>query len=270
MRSAHALTVLSEEFGRADTEFAEDLESLIGGAEITTTGLKVAVAAGAIAAVIATGGIAAEAEVGLLGTSLSIGGGAGLYAASSEAATQGGEMVAEQRKAWKFDYGTIAKRGAKEAVIGFVGALAGGALSKYAMSALAETVIARMGPEAASALAERLGVGVAELTPGLVLTRGNRLLIEFLSGTATTPLTTGVQVTLNSLGGQVPPSPWVFSKMVIENAVKGGLVQLFVMGLMHGAGRPGGQQGHEPAPKVSEEIDGAVDPGVGRRAATVT
>jgi hypothetical protein len=242
VRAARALGALAEEFTRAESVLNDYLATVIDGAEISTTGLQVAAVAGAIAATVATGGVASGAAVpmlgitagsglGLLGTSAAVGVGAGTYGVAQEEGTQVGEMIAGTRA--EFDIRAIAMRGGRDAVLGFVGALAGGALSKYAIGYFGRLALARMSPAQIAAVSERLGIEAALLTPEAFLRRGQQLLIDFFAGAATTPITTAVESVFALFEGKEMPSAMGFSKMVIDNAVQGGLLQLFLTVITH-------------------------------------
>jgi hypothetical protein len=233
--AAHALQNFADEYRRVQTVLMEYINSTLGGSEFATTGLEVAAAAGAVAATIVTGGVAAGAGAGLLGTSLAVGAVAGVYGAAQEGAGQGGEMIAGMRS--KFDFEKIAIRGGKDAIMGFVGTLAGGALSKYAANYFGRILMRRLTPDQVAMLAERLGVNAAELTPAAFLSKIQTFIIDFFSGAATTPLMSAIEVVLGKLEGKEAPSPEEFVKMVITNAIEGGLIQLFLAPLMHGSSR---------------------------------
>ncbi|MEO8017679.1 MAG: hypothetical protein ABI769_07685 [Pseudomonadota bacterium] len=233
--AARALADLAEEYTRVYTELMDYIESLLGGAELATKGLEVAVVAGAVAATIATGGIASAGGAGLLSTSLAVGGVAGVYGAAQEGATQGGEMIAGSRES--FDFKAIALRGGKDAIMGFVGTLAGGAMSKYAANYFGRLVMQRMKPDQIAAVAERLGVDATKLTAPLFLSKLQTFVVDFFAGAAVTPLTTAVETVLSRLEGGKVQTPEEFVKLVIKNAVEGGLMQLFLAPLLHGPSR---------------------------------
>ena len=237
MGSARLVQELAEEYKKVALELNEYIEGVIGGAEFTTTGLKVTAAAGAIAATIATGGAATAAGASLLGTSAAVAGGAGVYGLVQETATQGGEKIAGTRKL--FDFKAIALRGGTDAVMGFVGTFAGGALSKYAVNHFGRILMQRLKPEQIALVAERLGVDASTLTPAVFLSKGQTFVIDFFAGVGTTPLMTAVQLVLTSLEGKETPNGEEFAKQVIEEAIQGGIIQLFLGALMHGASARG-------------------------------
>ncbi len=253
IRAAHALQNLADEFTRANKELNEYLEGVIGGAGISTTGLKVAAAAGAIAASIATGGAAAGAGLTVFGTSAVIGVSAGTYGLVQETATQTGEMFAGSREVFFGFDRAILFRGGKDALNGFVGAFTGGVFTKYAASYFGRIAISRMSKDQIADLARRLDVDVIDLTPQVFLGKGRQFLVEFFAGgVATTPITTAVEVTLNNLTGQT--SQESFIETVVDNAIKGGLLQLFLGFLTRGKAKPG--RGRQPAslPEAPDKI----------------
>jgi hypothetical protein len=87
-------------FIEADTALNEYLEGVLGGAEISTTGLKVAAAAGAIAATVLSGGLAG-AGASVLATSVAVGVGAGAYGAVQEVATQSRGNDRRRPRGWR-------------------------------------------------------------------------------------------------------------------------------------------------------------------------
>jgi len=197
-------------------------------------GLEVA---GAIAATIATGGVAAEAGLGLLGTSTGVGVAGGTYGATQEFGGQVGEKAAGTRK--HFEVAPILKRAAADAITNFVGALAGGALSKYA-TRMFGSYLSKIGDDALLELGESLGMK-GPLPRDFFLTSGQRMIANFLGGVGSTPLTTAVSIVVNRLAGQAKfPSAREFTSLVIKEMIEGGAMQLFLGALMHAHGSSGG------------------------------
>src|SRR5205807_2385963 len=201
---AEALKMLHRHLTRVQgwTEYQviEYREGSISGAERSVTALKVAVAAGAVAATIATGGTAAAAGAGVLGTAGAVAVGAGVYGEFSEMGTQGGEMISGQRQAGMFDPVAILKRAGTDAAVAFVTAYLGGSLSKVLVRSFGQYLISSMGEEAAAALAQEIGVA-GKLTPELVVSNGQKFILEFFANTALTPLTTAIQAAVDTLKG---------------------------------------------------------------------
>jgi hypothetical protein len=260
IRAARALQGLSDAYITAHRQVAGYREGVIGGAGRSTAALEVAAAAGAIAATIATGGAAAAAAPGaVLAPSLVAAATAGSYGLMSEEATQGGEMLAGTRTAGDFDLVKMLKRGGTDAAVSFVGAFAGGMISKYAVSYFGRAAMAQMSSAQLAALADALGVEVAALSPQLFISAGRKLILDFFAGAAVTPLTTAFQATLDGLQGKaVPQTAGQFAELVLKNAIQGGLVQLFVAGLTHGAaGVPKNGRNASPAGPVPAGASGS-------------
>lgn len=116
---------------------------VVKGAERTVTGLKVAKAAGAVAAGIATGGattgLSAATTVGIVGS--------GLYAGAQSLAEQGSEVAFGLRD--KIDWGRVTFDTIVGGLTGFVGGKIGGAvvgrlLSNPAVASLGQKVVANL------------------------------------------------------------------------------------------------------------------------------
>ena len=255
LSAARALQQAAEATAEAHKALQEYREATISGAEASTTALQITAAAGAVAATVATGGAAAAAGAGLTATAATVGVGAGAYGIIQEEATQGGEMIAGTREAGDFDVKTLLVRGGRDAVVGFVGALAGGKLSEIAVKRLGGAAFAQMNPAQIAAAAEGLGIEVSALTPQMFVSTGRRVIVNFLSGAAVTPLTTATEVTFSSLtGGNVPKSPAEMARLVLDNAIQGGIVQALVMAVTHGSAAAGMRSGFEPS--ASSRSDG--------------
>jgi hypothetical protein len=249
LAAARALQQAASATAQAHGALQEYHENSLSGAETSTTALEITAAAGAVAATVATGGAAATAGAGLVGTATTIGLGAGAYGVIQEEAGQGGEMLAGTREAGDFDVGAMLKRGGKDAAVGFVGALVGGKLSEIAVNRLGLAAFAQMTPAQLTAAAETLGVEVSALTPQMFVTSGRKLIVDFLSGAAVTPLTTATEVMIEGLtGGNVPESPQVMGELIIENAIRGGLVQGLVAAITHGSAAAGMRSGYAAPP----------------------
>jgi len=272
--------IMEADFKRQNAEYQviEYREGSISGAERSVTALKVAVAAGAVAATIATGGTAAAAGAGVLGTAGAVAVGAGVYGEFSEMGTQGGEMISGQRQAGMFDPVAILKRAGTDAAVAFVTAYLGGSLSKVLVRSFGQYLISSMGEEAAAALAQEIGVA-GKLTPELVVSNGQKFILEFFANTALTPLTTAIQAAVDTLKGGKFTGRKEFTQMVVTNMIQGGIMQLFIAGITHGAKTAGMETGMEPvktttpataaeptAP-VSSETSVPVEPATGATAA---
>jgi len=202
----------------------------ITGAERAETTLKITAAAGAVAATIATGGLAAQAGAGLWGVSAATAVGAGSYGITQETATQAGEYSVGMRK--EFDYAAIFKRGAVDAVTTFAGALTGGALSRVFMRALGP-YLTNIGDDVLAQLGKQMGLRGA-LPRDYFLTNAQRFLAEFLGGIGSSPITTTVSVLMQKLTGSkdTPKSAEEFVRLLAREVVQGGIMQLFLGGFM--------------------------------------
>jgi hypothetical protein len=123
----HAVMCLqnaAEAWQRAQKEVTEYREGTVSGAETAVIGLKVVEAVGAIAATGATGGMAAEFELGALGAATVEGLTAGGYTALKEGAVQAsGKYLFGLRDHW--DIGELVRHGVSDAVTSFIGKLLG-------------------------------------------------------------------------------------------------------------------------------------------------
>ena len=245
----------------------------IAGAERAETTLKITAAAGAVAATIATGGLAAQAGAGLWGVSAATAVGAGSYGITQEAATQAGEFHVGMRK--KFDYAAIFKRGAVDAVTTFVGALTGGALSRVFMRALGP-YLTNIGDDVLGQLGKQMGLRGA-LPRDYFMTHAQRFMAEFLGGIGSSPFTTTVSVLMQKLTGDKdrPKTAEEFVRLLVREMVQGGIMQLFLGGFMaaHAARvkKPGVLPANlvEPAPTgraVAPEAAATIREPVGRAA----
>ncbi|MEJ1961460.1 MAG: hypothetical protein WDO56_07910 [Gammaproteobacteria bacterium] len=232
--AAHALQDLGYAYDSAANKVFGYLDSVLGGAEWATTGLEVAAAAGAIAATVLSGGAASALGAGVFGTSVAVGLGAGVYGGLQLTGQQTGEKLAGTRE--ELDFTAIFERAGKDAVMGFVGALAGGALSKWAVNRFGTLVRQRMTPEQVEAVAKLLGVDAATLTAERFVSTAQKFLIDFLGGVATTPLTTAMDAVLGELQGGKRLTAQELGARILQNAIEGGLVQLFLGVLLHGQG----------------------------------
>ena len=259
--------IMEADFKRQDAQdrVTEYREGSIQGAERSVTALKVAVAAGAVAATIATGGTAAAAGAGVLGTAGAVAVGAGTYGEFSEMGTQSGEMIAGKRQAGMFDPVAILKRAGTDAAVAFVTAYLGGSLSKVLVRGFGQYVLTNMSEEAVAALSQEIGVA-GKLTPELVVTNGQKFIIEFFANTALTPLTTAIQAAIETLKGGKFPGRKEFTHMVVQNMIEGGIMQLFIAGITHGAKTAGMETGMEPPAPTKADVP---VPG-GAEAASVT
>ncbi len=227
--TARNLQRAADAWRRCDRRIYAYREGTISGAERTVTGLRVTAAAGAVAATMATGGIATAAGAGTLGVASATGLGAGVYGFVQEEAGQASEIYNDLRR--DFDWGAIVRRGATDAINGFVGALAGGALTRVFQRSFG-SFLANISDDVLLELG---------LTRDAFLTPAQQFIAEFLGGIGSSPLTTAVTAVVNAAGGGNPPrNAQEFVDLVVQDMVQGGAIQLFLGGLMHFHGRTGG------------------------------
>jgi hypothetical protein len=243
--SIHNLERAEEAYNRCHRRLIEYREGTISGAERSVTVLKVTAAAGAVAATVATGGIAAGGaapmlgisagtySAGLLGTSTAVAVAGGAYGATQELAGQAGEIGAGLRQ--ELDIAQILRRGATDAVTNFVGALAGGALSRY-ITRFFGSYLSNISDDVLIELGEQMGLR-GPLPRDFFVTHGQRFVADFLGGVGSSPLTTAVSTVVNRLTGGGPmPDAERFANMVGEEMVRGGIVQVFLGAFMHAYG----------------------------------
>jgi hypothetical protein len=219
-------------------------EGAITGAGRSITGLEYTAAAGAVAATVATGGVASAAGAGLIVSAGVAGATAGTYGALQEEGGQVGEMIAGVRSAGNFDLERIWRRGSQDAVVGFAGALAGGALAKF-LGRHAATFIRRLPPGQLEALGRAFGLSGP--MPAAYLQKAAGLLVDFVSGVASAPVSTAVSATLKRLSGEREGVPDLdeFAAQVWQEMVQAGIMQLFVSAVTEGTGAAGMGTGFE-------------------------
>ena len=199
----------------------------IEGAERVVTTLKVTAVVGAVAATIATGGMAAAAKAGLAGVSLAAGGGAGWYGMFSEAGKQAMEGGIGMRE--EADIKAILKRGATDFVTAFVGAFTGGLLSKVALK-IFQPLIKRIGDNALGAIGQRLKLSVLKVRELL-----ENYISDFVGGAASAPFTTAVQAAMARINDprSAPKTAGEFFSLVKQELITGGIIQIFLGAFMH-------------------------------------
>jgi hypothetical protein len=181
-------------------EFERRKEERLGGA---VKWLKRAEWAGTMAATIASGGMAAEAGLGLAATSEAIAEGGAIYGGVKEGLQQASEVGLGERK--NLDVGKIGKEMVTEYVLGKVGASIGGRTSHW--------------------IAEAAGL---EETSGLTRILGGGL-THAMGAVATSPVVTTLSIAINALtGGEVPEGSGAMLALYLERAkdaaVEGGLM----------------------------------------------
>jgi hypothetical protein len=248
-RAKENIKQAQESWQEARRTLSQYRQSTTSGAETSTTVLEGTAALGALAAIGVTGGAAASAGAGLLGTSAVVGSTAGLYGMAQEQAGQAGEMYAGLRK--ERDVLAILRRGATDAVLGFVAALTGGFLSgifkrvfgSYLSKALIKDDVLRE-------IGEITGLK-GPLPRDFFLTRGQQLFADFFAGVGSAPITTAVSIVLQRLKEEASwPDRESFVEEVFDQMIQAGIMQVF-LGFIHtyGSRAPQPSAGKTGAPK---------------------
>lgn len=162
---------------------------------------------------------------------------AGFLGSTDEFFTQVGEMRMGDRKDWDFDFGKIAKRGAKDTVTAFVGAVVGGKFSKALGGKYTQWVYGLTEAEMAA----------QGVTREMLLTKGEQLVIDWVAGVGASPFTTTSNVMMDmALDNKVEVKSFgdfagkVWDDMV-QNAEMDGLLKL--AGAKFGNGAHGTPEG---------------------------
>ena len=237
----------AQAYHEAQTALDNYREGTIKGAERSETGLQGVAIAGAVAATVATGGAAAGGALGAgiagtiagggaagLATTAGIAGAtAGVYGATQTGAGQTGEMIAGTRATGDFDGGAILRRGAADAVTGFVGALVGGALSRY-LTRFFGSYLAGVSDDLLLELGKANGL-TGPLPRDFFLTTGQRFVTDFLGNAGAAPLTVAVTAVVNRMTGSAQGGfdGEQFARDVFEEIVRGGAIQVFLSAILH-------------------------------------
>jgi hypothetical protein len=192
----------------------------------------------------------------------------GLWRTAAKAAAVGGGNALLQGTAEEggsaaaglgdFDVGKVLRQAGEAAVMNFLGVLVGGALSKVFTRTLGQILGAHMSPEALLALAEKYGVkGV--IPPELFVTKGWQFFVGVVGDACTTTLMTGLQVVVEKARTGKAPTNEEFVKLVVEQMIQNGLLQIVMNAMTHGTAKaPKGQQesraaNHDSVPTVAEQ-----------------
>ena len=205
-------------------------ERVVGGGDVAIGSLRGVVAICTMVETIASGGLAAGSLAGMAGASAAGAAGSKVLFGGEEA-MQGVKQGLKKKldiKALLLDAGT-------DAVVTFVGALVGGVLAKRFMREFGGALVRRMSAGELGALVEKLGGKsvIGEEAAELLVSRGHKYLIDFFAGVGSSPLTTAVTVGISRLRGDDAPVDQ-FLDTIIEEMIKGGVVQLFLGGFIHG------------------------------------
>lgn len=170
------------------------------------------------------------AEQSLMKTAVKVGVGGGISALTQGTAEEGAGAAAGTEDG--FDVGKVLRKGGEAAVMNFVGALVGGALSKVFMRTLGEILGARMAPEGLLALAEKYGVQGA-IPPELFVSKGWRFLVGVAGDACTTTLMTALSTTVEQLRTGKHPTSEQFVTMVVQQMIQNGLLQVVFSAMTH-------------------------------------
>jgi hypothetical protein len=244
-------------------------EGTISGAGRAITVLQITEVLGAAAATVATGGLATGvwASAGVAAAT------AGTYGMVQNAAGQGSSVHAGLQR--QFNIRAMLQRGASDAIAGFVGALAGGALTRHLQRAAggylgsaSEELLLQLG---------RLNGFNGPLPRDFFLTTGQRIFTEFLGSVGVTPLTTAVTTVVNRLTGATNrlPSPSEFAHQVWQEMVQGGIITILIAYLTHtmparrsSTSQPGDSQPGENATPPAQQSEAPASQTTGRGTST--
>ena len=189
------------------------------------TGLRVAVVAGSIASMALGGAAAVRAGAGLFASAAGSGVAGGTYGAGVDLLGQASEVHYGQRG--EIDVGRALRRGAIDAVSGFVGSLTGGALTKALERALGGYLSSRVTDDVLLELGRQLGLG-GPLPRTYLQTGGQRLAAEVLGEMGATPISSTVSALFErALGGEgLPGSAEEFVNMIVGDMAEAGALQL--------------------------------------------
>jgi hypothetical protein len=214
----------------ASSRLAQYREDTAQGVAQVQVYLEYTEAAGAVAATVVTGGLAE----GVLATAAVAATTAGVYAAAQNAAGQGSEIHSGLRQT--FDVMDMLRRGAREAIVGFVGAITGGALK-----AGFGRIIGRFmqNPNVLLNISNALGENGPRLAE-FIASNLARLSAEFISFIGSTALSTAVSNVVTRLlgnGGDVAALRRVeeegFLRQVWQALVRGGITAVLIAFLHH-------------------------------------
>jgi Domain of unknown function (DUF4157)/Papain fold toxin 1, glutamine deamidase len=258
-RAGRELTEAISRYEQTRWTWNRYLGSSQSGAQAAIATLQGVQVVGAMAATIASGGIAGAAlgtasVAAVAGSAAAVGATAGVYGAAQVQVRQGSERHHGLRE--RFDWSEVLNRGLHDAVAGFVGAFTGGVLTR-GFSRLFGSYLGRATPEALTELGRIFGTG-GPLPRDFFMTQGQRFVADFLGGLGSAPLTTATEHILARYtgGARRPFDVSVFMREVIEEAVRGGIIQVFVSAVAHAHGtrRAGAAQasGTAPPPAASQ------------------
>jgi len=180
---------------------------------------------------------------------------AGFLGSTDEFFTQVGEMRIGERKDWDFDFGKIAKRGAKDTVTAFIGGVVAGKFSQVLGGKYTQWVYGLTEAELAA----------QGVTREMLLSKGEQLVIDWVAGVGASPFTTASNTMMDmALDQKVEVKSFgdfagkVWDDMV-QNAEMDGLLKLAGAKFGNGAhATPEGSTGSETATTPSTAEGGPV------------
>ncbi|WP_217912776.1 hypothetical protein [Miltoncostaea marina] len=226
----------SRQLDRCWERIAEYSEGTIRGGGRAITGIKVSIVVMSAAATGGAGGTLGQGAGLAARSGLTAATGAGLGMAE-EAFTQVGEMRIGARD--EFDFGRIAKRGAKDVVAGFVGGVVAGRFSDAVRGRLAQWVTG-LSDEALATY----GVAREEL-----LTGAERFFAEWVGGIGASPFSTTAQVLMDrALEGRWQVRSFGdFAGLVVDDMAQGAALDGFLAFAGRAARGRGGAAHDAPA-----------------------
>ncbi len=214
----------------ASSRLAQYREDTAQGVAQVQVYLEYTEAAGAVAATVVTGGLAE----GVLATAAVAATTAGVYAAAQNAAGQGSEIHSGLRQT--FDVMDMLRRGAREAIVGFVGAITGGALK-----AGFGRIISRFmqNPNILLTISNALGENGPRLAE-FIASNLARLSTEFISFIGSTAISTAVSNVVTRLLGNAQDMAALrrveeegFLRQIWHALVQGGVTAALIAFLQH-------------------------------------
>jgi len=266
--AARDLDEAAEALREAQDRVEEFVEGTVEAGDRIVTGLRVAVVAGSVASMALGGAGMARAGFGLLKIAAGSGAAGGVYGTGSDLAGQASEVYHDQRK--EIDVGQALRRGAIDAVTGFVGSLTGGLLTKaferavggYLSSSVADDVLVELGRQ----------MGLAGPLPRTYLqTGGQRLAAEVLGEMGAAPISATINALVERIagGGPLPASAEEFVDMVLGEVVEAGALQLALGAVIRRRGtapgsrpRPGGGESEAGGRSATGSPEAKPDPGL--------
>ena len=200
----------------------------------------------------ALGGVGAvRAGAGLVMSAAASGAAGGAYGVGGDLAEQASEIHHDQRTA--LDVGRALRRGAADAVSGFVGGLTGGLLTKALERAVGGYLGSSVSDDVLAGIGREMGLG-GPLPRTFMQTGGQRLAAEVVAEMGATPLTATVNALVSRIleGGRLPQSLEEFADMIAAETAQAGALQLALGAVTR-------RRAHVPAGEAPADGAGAGD-----------